>query len=69
MRFLILAYILLFSIDLSAQKVEYRNDSLFVNEQYITAQTLKSTLDSLLNSNAKITWDYFFVNIIVILPN
>jgi hypothetical protein len=36
--------------DIYGQTIEYRNDSLFVNNYYANAQTSKSTLDSLLKS-------------------
>jgi hypothetical protein len=38
----------------SGQKIEYRHDSLFVNNFYVDAQTSKSIIDSLLNTKGKI---------------
>jgi len=38
----------------SGQTIEYRNDSLFVNNTYVNAQTTKAALDSLLKSKGKI---------------
>lgn len=38
---------------MTAQKIEYRHDSLFVNSFYVDAQTSKSTLDSLLTAKGK----------------
>jgi hypothetical protein len=37
----------------SAQRIEYSQDSLFVNGVYVDAQTSKSTIDSLLNEKGK----------------
>jgi hypothetical protein len=37
----------------TGQKVEYRHDSLFVNNYFVDARTDKTTLDSLLNSRGK----------------
>lgn len=36
--------------NVAGQEIEYRNDSLFVNDTYVDAQTTKTTLDSLLKS-------------------
>ncbi len=44
----------LFSVGASAQKVEYRNDSLFLNNYYVDALTSKVTLDSLLKIVGKL---------------
>ena len=37
----------------TGQKIEYRHDSLFVNNFYVDAQTTKATIDSLLNTKGK----------------
>lgn len=37
----------------NGQKIEYRNDSLFVNNFFVDAQTTKTILDSLLNAKGK----------------
>ncbi len=39
--------------DVSGQRIEYRNDSLLVNDIYVNAQTTKTKLDSLLKSVSK----------------
>lgn len=49
--FSIIAVLIFFSAD--AQKVEARNDSLFINSTYINQLTRKETLDSLLGSEGK----------------
>src|SRR5689334_3961981 len=36
-----------------AQKLQYQNDSLYINNFYVDAQTTKATLDSLLNVKGK----------------
>ncbi len=41
------------SLVVTAQKVEYTNDSLFVNNFYVDALTSKFTIDSLLNAKGK----------------
>lgn len=38
----------------AAQKIEYRNDSLFVNGIYVDARTSKADLDKILNEDGKI---------------
>ena len=53
MRTAITILLAAFSVVATAQKIEYRRDSLFVNSFYIDAQTRKSTIDSLLNAKGK----------------
>jgi hypothetical protein len=53
MRIVITIFLAAFSIDSIAQKIEYRQDSLFVNNFYVDAQTSKSTIDSLLKAKSK----------------
>jgi hypothetical protein len=54
MRFTLLAFFTLASLGAIAQKVEFRNDSLFINGFYLTGKTDKSTIDSILQSKGKI---------------
>jgi hypothetical protein len=54
MRSVFPVLLLLFSLSTNAQKVECRNDSIFVNSFYINGSTGKSTLDSILKSKGKI---------------
>lgn len=53
MRTVITILLAAFSLVATAQKIEYRHDSLFVNSFYVDAQTSKSTIDSLLHSKGK----------------
>ncbi|MFD2920199.1 hypothetical protein ACFS6H_10795 [Terrimonas rubra] len=46
-------FLLLFYFVAAGQKVEYRHDSLFVNNFYVDAQTNKTTIDSLLGVKGK----------------
>jgi hypothetical protein len=54
MRFSILTFFAIISFVSKGQKVEYRNDSLFINSFYVNTVTSKLTLDSLLNDKGKI---------------
>jgi hypothetical protein len=53
MRTAITILLVAFSLVVTAQKIEYRHDSLFVNSFYVDAQTSKFTLDSLLTAKGK----------------
>ena len=53
MRTAISILLVAFSIIATAQKIEYRHDSLFVNSIYVDAQTSISTIDSLLKAKGK----------------
>lgn len=53
MRTAITILLLFYSLVLTAQKIEYRHDSLFINNFYVNAQTSKSTIDNLLNVKGK----------------
>jgi hypothetical protein len=53
MRITITIFLLSFFLGATAQKIEYRHDSLFVNSFYVDAQTSKSIIDSLLNTKGK----------------
>lgn len=47
-------FLTLLSVMAIGQKVEYRNDSLFIDNVYVDAQTPKDTLDKILNETGKI---------------
>lgn len=53
MRIVSTLFLLLFYFVAAGQKVEYRHDSLFVNNFYVDAQTNKTTIDSLLGVKGK----------------
>lgn len=54
MRFSFLTFFTIIFFVSKGQKVEYRNDSLFINSFYVNAFTSKLTLDSLLKDKGKI---------------
>ena len=54
MRPIFLLLLTLYFLSATGQKLAYLNDSLYVNNFYVEAQTSRSTLDSLLNSKSKI---------------
>ncbi|MEJ8843999.1 hypothetical protein WG954_16520 [Lacibacter sp. H375] len=53
MRIIITTFLVAFYSIATGQKIEYRHDSLFVNNFYVDAQTNKATVDSLLNTKGK----------------
>ena len=53
MREVFILFLASFSLTTFAQKVEYRNDSLYINNLFVDAQTNASTLDSVLNAKGK----------------
>ncbi len=53
MRFVLFLFLILLSLITRGQKIECRNDSIFVNGFYVTDATEKSTLDSLLQTKGK----------------
>lgn len=53
MRFLLLTILFLFSNSIIGQRVDFKNDSLFINSFFVNGKTSKSTLDSLLNQKGK----------------
>lgn len=54
MRVIITIFCLTFYFLATGQKIEYRHDSLFVNNVYVDAQTDKAAIDSLLSTKGKI---------------
>ena len=52
-RPLIILFLTFICFNVPGQRIEYRNDSLFVNDFYVNAQTTKTKLDSLLKSVSK----------------
>jgi len=54
MRTSIIIFLAFLNFRTTGQRIEYRNDSLFVNNIYVDAQTNKETLDRLLNSKSKL---------------
>ena len=54
MRFSLLIFFAIISFISKGQKVEYRNDSIYINSFYVNAFTSKLTLDSLLKDKGKI---------------
>ena len=53
MRCIMFIILSLFSVTAICQRIEFRNDSLFVNSYYVSASTQKITLDSLLKTKGK----------------
>lgn len=53
MRLLLLIFLLELSFVAYSQKINFKNDSLFINDFYVDGYTNKTTLDRLLNSNGK----------------
>jgi hypothetical protein len=53
MRIIFILFLALCSLTTFGQKVEYRNDSLYINGLFINAQTKNSTLDSVLNAKGR----------------
>src|SRR5204863_9933217 len=53
MRTIFALLLIFFSSIAIGQKIEYRNDSLFLNSFYVDAQTGKYIIDSLLNVKGK----------------
>lgn len=53
MRYIIFIFLACISLLVSGQNIEYRNDSLFVNNIYVDASTNKLTLDNLLKSEGR----------------
>ena len=49
----IILFLTFICFNVFGQRIEYRNDSLFVNDFYINAQTTKTKLDSLFKSDSK----------------
>jgi hypothetical protein len=54
MRITLIVFLAVIHLTATGQKVEYRHDSLFVNNLYVDAQTSKFTLDSILTKKGKI---------------
>ena len=54
MRIILVIFLIFISSICIGQKIEYRNDSLFVNNIYVNAQTNKEMLDNILDSKAKV---------------
>lgn len=53
MRFLLIIVLFHFSNHIFGQRIDFKNDSLFINSFYVNGKTSKSTLDSLLNQKGK----------------
>ena len=53
MRIVLLSVCICFSFTGFSQKIDFRNDSLFVNNYYLDGYTNKATLDSLLETKGK----------------
>jgi hypothetical protein len=54
MKLGLIHFLLFICIGINAQKIECRNDSLFINQYYINKSTPRYVFDSLLNSKASI---------------
>jgi hypothetical protein len=53
MRFVIFIILTQFSVGAIGQRIDFRNDSIFVDTYYVDGSTKKSTLDSLLKTKGK----------------
>ena len=64
MRLSLIIFFSLFYFITTGQRIEYRHDSLFINNYFVDAQVSKPTLDSILSSKGKlkISKDEFKIN-------
>jgi|CXWL01.1.fsa_nt_gi hypothetical protein len=53
MRITFIIFLIIFYLAATGQKIEYRNDSLFIENIYVDAQTPKDELDKILNEPGK----------------